>query len=290
MRGILLAGGKGSRLYPLTAVTVKQLLPVYDKPMIFYPLSVLMLAGIKEIMIISTPDDTPKIKQLLGSGADYGVNLFYEIQPSPDGIAQAFLIGRDFINNQPTCLVLGDNFFFSHNLTESLSKCKEFACNNLASIVLYNVIDPKRYGVVKINSDGKIISIEEKPQYPKSNSVIVGLYFFPSDVVKQAESVIPSKRGELEITSVINNYLEMNRLEHISMGRGSTWLDMGTPQELLEASIFVNIIEKRQGLKIACIEEIAYNMKYISRSGLIQLINSYGENDYAKYLKCIIKE
>nr|BFF40031.1 glucose-1-phosphate thymidylyltransferase RfbA [Tenacibaculum mesophilum] len=266
MKGIILAGGSGTRLYPITKGVSKQLLPVYDKPMIYYPLSVLMLAGIREILIISTPDDLPSFQKLLGDGNDLGIHLSYAVQPSPDGLAQAFIIGEEFIAKDDVCLILGDNIFYGHGLPEMLqSAIDNIKEKNKATVFGYNVKDPERYGVVDFDVNGNAISIIEKPEIPKSNYAVVGLYFYPNDVIQVAKNVKPSERGELEITSVNQYYLENEQLKVELMGRGFAWLDTGTHDSLLEASQFIETIEKRQGLKVACIEEIALYMGYINK-------------------------
>ncbi|MCG8183416.1 glucose-1-phosphate thymidylyltransferase RfbA [Tenacibaculum piscium] len=291
MKGIILAGGSGTRLYPITKGVSKQLLPVYDKPMIYYPLSVLMLAGITEILIISTPTDLPNFKTLLGDGSDLGITLKYAEQPSPDGLAQAFIIGEKFIGNDDVCLILGDNIFYGHGLPEMLAS----AINNVqndkkATIFGYYVKDAKRYGVVDFDDNGNAISIIEKPENPKSNYAVVGLYFYPNNVIKIAKKVVPSERGELEITSVNQQYLEDKQLKVQLMGRGFAWLDTGTHDSLLEASQFIETIEKRQGLKVACLEEIALYMGYISKEKVRELAEPLKKNGYGQYLLNLVKE
>ena len=291
MKGIILAGGSGTRLYPITKGVSKQLLPVYDKPMIYYPLSVLMLAGIREILIISTPDDVPSFQKLLGDGNDLGINLSYAEQPSPDGLAQAFIIGEEFIGNEDVCLILGDNIFYGHGLPEMLqSAIDNIKEENKATIFGYNVKDPERYGVVDFDSNGNAISIVEKPENPKSNYAVVGLYFYPNDVIQVAKNVKPSNRGELEITSVNQHYLENEQLKVELMGRGFAWLDTGTHDSLLEASQFIETIEKRQGLKVACIEEIALYMGYINKEQVRKLAEPLQKNSYGQYLFNLAKE
>jgi len=285
MKGIILAGGSGSRLYPLTKVVSKQLMPIYDKPMIYYPLSILMLTGIQEVLIISTPEDLPRFEQLLGSGSDIGMKFEYIVQPSPDGLAQAFILGKDFIGNDDACLILGDNIYYGHGIIDMLSNALSYAEDkNMATVFGYHVHDPERYGVVDFDSEGRALSIEEKPENPKSNYAVTGLYFYPNDVVKKAAEVVPSNRGELEITSLNQIYLTEKRLNVELMGRGCAWLDTGTHESLLEASAFVETIERRQGLKVACIEEIAYEKGYITKEKLIELAQPLSKNQYGQYI------
>ena len=285
MKGIILAGGSGTRLYPITKGVSKQLVPIYDKPMIYYPLSVLMLAGIKEVLIISTPTDLPRFEQLLGDGSDLGMKFSYKVQPSPDGLAQAFILGEEFIGNDDVCLVLGDNIFYGHGLTKLLAQSvKNAKEKNKATVYGYYVNDPERYGVAEFNEDGAVISIEEKPENPKSNYAVVGLYFYPNDVVQKAKNVKPSERGELEITTLNQAYLQENRMRVKLMGRGYAWLDTGTHESLLEASMFIQTIEKRQGLKVACIEEIAHEMGYITAEEMLKLAEPLKKNQYGQYL------
>ena len=285
MKGIILAGGSGTRLYPITKGVSKQLVPIYDKPMIYYPLSVLMLAGITEVLIISTPDDLPRFEQLLGDGGDIGMKFSYIVQPSPDGLAQAFILGEKFIGDSDVCLVLGDNIFYGSKLTSLLAQSvKNAKEKNKATVYGYYVNDPERYGVAEFNEKGEVISLEEKPTKPKSNYAVVGLYFYPNDVVQKAKQVKPSDRGELEITSLNQEYLHEKRLRVKLMGRGYAWLDTGTHESLLEASMFIQTIEKRQGLKVACIEEIAHEMGYITAEQLIELAQPLKKNAYGQYL------
>ena len=285
MKGIILAGGSGTRLYPVTKVASKQLMPIYDKPMVYYPLSTLMLAGIRDILIISTPEDTPKYESLLGDGTQLGLNMSYKVQPSPDGLAQAFILGDTFIGNDDVCLILGDNVFYGGRLPERLKdSVQEVKSNQNAVVFGYYVNDPERYGVVEFDTDGNAVSIEEKPENPKSNYAVSGLYFYPNDVVQVAKNQKPSPRGELEITDVNKHYLEANRLKVEQMGRGYAWLDTGTHDSLLEASQFVQTLEKRQGMKISCIEEIAYRMDYIDKDQLKALGNEMANNPYGQYL------
>ncbi|MFT7900740.1 glucose-1-phosphate thymidylyltransferase RfbA [Tenacibaculum ascidiaceicola] len=291
MKGIILAGGSGTRLYPITKGVSKQLLPVYDKPMIYYPLSVLMLAGIRDILIISTPDDIPSFRKLLGDGNDLGIHLSYAEQPSPDGLAQAFIIGEEFIGGDDVCLILGDNIFYGHGLPEMLqSAIDNIKEEKKATVFGYNVKDPERYGVVDFDVNGNAISIIEKPEIPKSNYAVVGLYFYPNDVIQVAKNVKPSGRGELEITSVNQYYLENEQLKVELMGRGFAWLDTGTHDSLLEASQFIETIEKRQGLKVACIEEIALYMGYINKEQVRNLAEPLKKNSYGEYLLNLAKE
>jgi len=285
MKGIILAGGSGTRLYPITKGVSKQLVPIYDKPMVYYPLSVLMLAGIQEVLIISTPNDLPRFEELLGDGSDIGMKFEYIVQPSPDGLAQAFILGAEFIGNDDVCLVLGDNIFYGHGLTSLLAKSVKNAENeNKATVFGYYVKDPERYGVAEFDKDGNVTSIEEKPEDPKSNYAVIGLYFYPNDVVKKAKDVKPSHRGELEITTLNQDYLKESRLKVELMGRGYAWLDTGTHESLLEASQFIQTIENRQSLKVACLEEIAYEMGYISKEKLLELAEPLKKNQYGQYL------
>ena len=291
MKGIILAGGSGTRLYPITKGVSKQLLPIFDKPMIYYPLSVLMLSGIKEILIISTSKDLPRFQKLLGDGSDIGLSLSYIIQPSPDGIAQAFILGKDFINDNDVCLILGDNIYYGNGLIEKLSNAVNNASSrNMASVFGYHVNDPENFGVVEFDSDGAALSLEEKPIKPKSNYVITGLYFYPNDAVNKVIDVMPSARGELEITSLNQIYLDEQRLIVELLGRGYAWLDTGTHESLLEASSFIETIERRQGLKVACIEEIAFERGYISKEQLIKLAQPLLKNQYGQYLIKIAME
>lgn len=285
MKGIILAGGSGTRLYPLTKVTSKQLLPIYDKPMIYYPLSTLMLAGIQDILIISTPEDTPRFEQLFGDGKKFGLNLSYAVQPYPGGLAQAFLIGEEFIGSDNVCMVLGDNIFYGNGLKKNLARARENLDAGKAMVFGYYVPDPERFGVVEFNENGQAVSIEEKPSEPKSNYAVVGLYFYPNDVVQVAKRIRPSARGELEITSVNQDYLERGALEVITFGRGFTWLDTGTHESLADATAFVRMIEQHQGLKISCIEEIAYQNGWIGRDELLAQAELMKNNDYGRHLK-----
>ena len=290
MKGIILAGGAGTRLYPSTKVICKQLLPVYDKPMIYYPLSVLMLAGIREILIISTPEDTPKFEALFGNGSQYGLKLFYKVQPKPEGLAQAFVIGEDFIGKDSVCLILGDNIFYGHGLTEMLQSSVGKVESNAGGVVFgYYVNDPQRYGVVEFDDKGNVISIEEKPEKPKSNYAVVGLYFYDNDVIEIAKNVKPSWRGELEITSVNQEYLKRQKLSVELMGRGFAWLDTGTHNSMLEASNFIKIIEDRQGLKVGCIEEIAYKNGWIDKTQLKKLAEPLLKSGYGEYLVKLVE-
>ena len=282
-KGIILAGGSGTRLYPLTMVTSKQLLPIYDKPMIYYPLSTLMLAGIKDILIISTPHDLPNFERLLGDGSRYGINLSYKVQASPDGLAQAFILGEKFIGNDNCAMILGDNIFHGNGLTKQLKRAVEN--EGRATVFGYYVEDPERFGVVEFDKDGKVISLEEKPENPKSNYAVTGLYFYDNKVCEYAKSLKPSARGELEITDLNKIYLEEGRLDVITLGRGYGWLDTGTIDSLSEASEYVRVIENRQGLKISCIEEISYKNGWIDKETLLESANAYGKSPYGKHLK-----
>lgn len=288
MKGIILAGGSGTRLYPITSVVSKQLLPIYDKPMIYYPLSTLMLSGIQDIMIISTPDDTPRFNELFNDGSHLGLNISYMVQASPDGLAQAFLLGENFIGDDPVSLILGDNIFFGHGLSGMLqNSVKTVQSKNDAVIFGYSVKDPQRYGVVSFDDSGKVTDIVEKPSQPKSNYAVVGLYYYPNEVVNIAKNVRPSKRGELEITSVNQAFLDMNSLSVELMGRGYAWLDTGTQQAMNNASNFIKTIEERQGLKVGCVEEIAYHQGFIDKDQLDKLAAKYS-NEYGEYLKALI--
>jgi len=289
MKGIILAGGSGTRLYPITKGVSKQLLPVYDKPMIYYPLSVLMLAGIQEILIISTPEDLPNFRKLLGDGSEIGLKLSYKEQPSPDGLAQAFIIGEDFIGSDDVCLVLGDNIFYGYGFSETLQNAKKNVEEGKSTVFGYYVNDPERYGVASFDNNGLVTSIEEKPDNPKSNYAVVGLYFYTNDVLQIAKTIKPSHRGELEITTVNQEYLKRNDLKVQLLGRGFAWLDTGTHDSLMEAGQFIETIEKRQGLKVACLEEIAYNMKYIDKAQLNKLAQPLKKNGYGQYLLKLTK-
>ena len=290
MKGIILAGGSGTRLYPLTKVTSKQLLPVYDKPMIYYPLSTLMLAGIRDILIISTPTDTPRFQDLLGDGSHFGIHLSYAVQPSPDGLAQAFLIGEDFIGDEPCAMILGDNIFYGNDFSSILEKARRNAENGRATVFGYYVPDPERFGVVEFDENEKVLSVEEKPEHPKSNYAITGLYFYPKGVSELAKQVRPSARGELEITTLNDMYLHRGILDAKIFGRGFAWLDTGTMESLLEAAEFVHMVEKRQGMKISAPEEIAFRFGWISTQELLESADLYGKSPYGHHLRQVAEE
>lgn len=287
MKGIILAGGSGTRLYPLTLVTSKQLLPVYDKPMIYYPLSTLMLAGIKDILVISTPADTPRFKELLGDGSQFGINLSYKVQPTPDGLAQAFTLGEDFINGEPCAMVLGDNIFYGNGFTDLLKNAAEDAQKGKATVFGYYVNDPERFGVVDFDENGNAVSIEEKPEHPKSNYAVAGLYFYPAGVSEKAAQVKPSARGEVEITSLNDMYLQDGDLGVQLLGRGYAWLDTGTMQSLVDASNYVKMVEERQGVSVSAPEEIAYVHGWIDKDQLLEAAEHYGKSPYGKHLKSV---
>ena len=284
MKGIILAGGRGTRLYPLKMVTSKQLLPVYDKPMIYYPLSTLMLAGIKDILIISTPRDTPRFEALLGDGSHFGINLTYKVQPSPDGLAQAFILGEEFIGDDACAMILGDNIFYGNGFSQILKDAAENSQKGRATVFGYHVEDPQRFGIVEFDKDGKVISVEEKPENPKSNYAITGLYFYDKDVVEYAKQVKPSARGELEITTLNDIYLQKGRLDVKLLGRGFAWLDTGTMDSLVDAADFVRMVEKRQGIKISAPEEIAYKNGWITKEELLESAKKYGKSPYGQHL------
>ena len=290
MKGIILAGGSGTRLYPLTKVTSKQLLPVYDKPMIYYPLSTLMLAGIRDILIISTPTDTPRFQDLLGDGSHFGIHLSYAVQPSPDGLAQAFLIGEEFIGDEPCAMILGDNIFYGNDFSSILEKARRGAENGRATVFGYYVPDPERFGIVEFDENEKVLSVEEKPEHPKSNYAITGLYFYPKGVSELAKQVRPSARGELEITTLNDMYLHRGILDAKIFGRGFAWLDTGTMESLLEAAEFVHMVEKRQGMKISAPEEIAFRFGWISTQELLESADLYGKSPYGNHLRQVAEE
>ena len=290
MKGIILAGGSGTRLYPLTKVTSKQLLPVYDKPMIYYPLSTLMLAGIRDILIISTPTDTPRFQDLLGDGSHFGIHLSYAVQPSPDGLAQAFLIGEEFIGDEPCAMILGDNIFYGNDFSSILEKARRGAENGRATVFGYYVPDPERFGIVEFDENEKVLSVEEKPEHPKSNYAITGLYFYPKGVSELAKQVRPSARGELEITTLNDMYLHRGILDANIFGRGFAWLDTGTMESLLEAAEFVHMVEKRQGMKISAPEEIAFRFGWISTQELLESADLYGKSPYGHHLRQVAEE
>ena len=290
MKGIILAGGSGTRLYPLTTVTSKQLLPVYDKPMIYYPLSILMLAGINEILIISTPEDTPRFASLFGDGSKFGLNLTYKVQPSPDGLAQAFILGEDFVGNDSVCMILGDNIFYGSGLLGGLRKARANAEQGIATVFVYHVPDPERFGVVEFDENKKAISIEEKPKVPKSNYAVTGLYFYDNSVIEYAKGLKPSARGELEITDLNRIYLEKSKLDVVTFDRGLTWLDTGTHESLAEATAFVKMVEDHQGLKISCPEEIAYNNGWITKEQLLEQAKLMEKNQYGRHLKKVAED
>ena len=290
MKGIILAGGSGTRLYPLTRVTSKQLLPVYDKPMIYYPLSTLMLAGIRDILIISTPTDTPRFEDLLGDGSHFGIRLSYAVQPSPDGLAQAFIIGKEFLDGEAGAMILGDNIFYGNGFSKILKKAVENAEDGRATVFGYYVPDPERFGIVEFDEDGKVLSVEEKPANPKSNFAITGLYFYPKGVAEMAEAVKPSARGELEITTLNDMYLQQDKLDVQLLGRGFAWLDTGTMESLLEAAEFVHMVEKRQGMKISAPEEIAYRFGWITKEELLESAALYGKSPYGQHLTRVAED
>lgn len=290
MKGIILAGGSGTRLYPITQVVSKQLLPVYDKPMIYYPLSMLMLSGIRDILIISTPEDTPRFESLLGDGSRFGINLSYKVQPSPDGLAQAFILGEEFIGDDACAMVLGDNIFYGNGMRKRLLQAVENAENGKASVFGYFVNDPHRFGVVEFDKDGKVISIEEKPKEPKSNYAVTGLYFYPKGVSVKAKKVKPSARGELEITTLNQMYLEEDNLDVILLGRGFTWLDTGTTDSLIEAASFVQLMQTHQGIVMSCLEEIAYKRGWITKEQVLQTAKLLEKNAYGKHLKNVVED
>ncbi len=290
MKGIILAGGAGTRLYPLTMVTSKQLLPVYDKPMIYYPLSTLMLAGIKDILVISTPEDTPRFRHLLGSGSQFGISIQYKIQPTPDGLAQAFILGEDFIGKDACAMVLGDNIFYGNHFSAMLKSAVKKTNDGIATVFGYYVSEPERFGIVELNEKGEAVSLEEKPKHPKSNYAITGLYFYPAGVSAKAKEVKPSSRGELEITTLNEMYLKIGKLDVELLGRGFAWLDTGTIDSLIEAAEFVQMIEKRQGVKISAPEEIAFRYEWISKKELLESANRYGNSPYGDHLKAVAEK